>query len=88
MQNSQGSISGNFTGNTGSNNIYGSTVNNYGIQEPSYIPGKLSFMPIFVLKVGLKVCLATFEELVARSGWRVSPPEIDLDHLRDEYNLP
>ena len=88
MQNNQGSISGNFTGNTGSNNIYGSTVNNYGIQEPSYIPGKLSFMPIFALKVGLKVCQATFEELVARNGWRVSPPEIDLDHLRDEYNLP
>ena len=34
------------------------------------------------------IYLATFEELVARTGWRVSPPEIDLDHLRDEYNLP
>ena len=32
--------------------------------------------------------LATFEELVARNGWGVSPPEIDLDHLHDEYNLP
>ena len=31
---------------------------------------------------------ATFEELIARTGWGVSPPEIDLDHLRDEFNLP
>ena len=31
---------------------------------------------------------ATFEELMARTGWGVSPPEIDLDHLRDEFNLP
>ena len=34
------------------------------------------------------MCVATFEELVARNGWGESPPEIDLDHLRDEYNLP
>ena len=42
----------------------------------------------FVLNLCLRIYLATFEELVARNGWGVSPPEIDLDHLRDEYNLP
>ena len=36
----------------------------------------------------LKIYLATFEELVAGAGWTASPPEIDLDHLHDEYNLP
>ena len=45
-------------------------------------------LPVLVLNAGLKVYLATFEELVARTGWGVSPPEIDLDHLCDEYNLP
>jgi len=45
-------------------------------------------VPVFVLNLCLRICLATFEELVARNGWGVSPPEIDLDHLRDEYNLP
>jgi len=43
---------------------------------------------VFVLKLCLRICLATFEELVARNGWGASPPEIDLDHLCDEYNLP
>jgi len=33
-------------------------------------------------------CVATFDELVKGTGWKVSPPEIDLDHLRDECNLP
>ena len=32
--------------------------------------------------------LATFEELIARTSWKASPPEIDLIHLRDENNLP
>ena len=45
-------------------------------------------MPLFALNLCQKICLATFEELIARAGWGVSPPEIDLDHLRDEYNLP
>ncbi|PUU77223.1 hypothetical protein B9Z19DRAFT_1194171 [Tuber borchii] len=30
----------------------------------------------------------TFGQLVERTDWGVSPPEIDLDHLRDEYNQP
>ena len=42
----------------------------------------------FVLNLCLRIYVATFEELVARTGWRAPPPEIDLDHLRDEYNLP
>ena len=45
-------------------------------------------MPLFALNLCQKICPATFEELIARTGWGVSPPEIDLDHLRDEYNLP
>ena len=32
--------------------------------------------------------VATFEELIARTGWMALPPEIDLIHLRDENNLP
>ena len=45
-------------------------------------------MSVFVLNLCLSICLATFEELVARNGWGATPPEIDLDYLRDEYNLP
>jgi len=45
-------------------------------------------LPIFVLNLGLRICLATFEDLIACTGWGVSPPEIDLDHLRNEHNLP
>ena len=43
---------------------------------------------LFVLNLYLRICLATFEELVARNGWGVSRPKIDLDHLRDKYKLP
>ena len=45
-------------------------------------------VPVFVLKLCLRVSLATFEELVASNGWGVSPPQIDLDHLQDEGYLP
>jgi len=45
-------------------------------------------LPPFVLNLFLRICAATFKELVACNGWGVSPPEIDPDHLRDEYNLP
>ena len=34
------------------------------------------------------ICLETFEELISGTGWGVSAPDIDIDHLRDEYNLP
>ena len=40
------------------------------------------------LNLRLRICVATFEELIKCAGWGVSPPEIDLDHLRDGYNLP
>ena len=36
----------------------------------------------------LRICTATFRELITRTCWWVSPPEIDLDHLHDEDNLP
>ncbi|PUU84172.1 hypothetical protein B9Z19DRAFT_1104700 [Tuber borchii] len=65
----QSSIRGRNSGNNGSNNIYSTITNNFGIQVPSYVP-------------------ATFWELVANGRWGVSLPEIDLDHLCDEYNLP
>ena len=45
-------------------------------------------MPVFVLNLCLRICLATFEEQVARNGWGVSRPKIDLDHLRDKHKLP
>ena len=32
--------------------------------------------------------VATFEELIARTGWGGSLPEIDVTHLCDENNLP
>ena len=32
--------------------------------------------------------VATFEDLIAGTGWKASPPEIDLNHLCDEHNLP
>ena len=32
--------------------------------------------------------VATFEELIARTGWGASPPRIDLNHFSDEDNLP
>ena len=32
--------------------------------------------------------VATFEELIACTGWKASPPEIDLNYLREENNLP
>ena len=43
---------------------------------------------IFALNLLLRICVATFEELVRDARWWVSSPEIDLVHLRDEYNLP
>ena len=45
-------------------------------------------MPAFVLNLWLRISEATFEDLVASNGWGESPPEIDLDHLRDEHKLP
>ena len=32
--------------------------------------------------------VATFEELIARTGWGASPPKIDLNHFYDADNLP
>jgi len=52
-----------------------------------FLVSSFSLSP-FVLNLSLRICVATFKELVACKGWKVSPPEIDLDHLRDEYNLP
>ncbi|PUU84175.1 hypothetical protein B9Z19DRAFT_1118277 [Tuber borchii] len=43
---------------------------------------------MYRIKLLLYMDLATFEELVACTGWGVSSPEIDIDHLCDEYNLP
>ena len=40
------------------------------------------------INLRLRICIATFRELVAHDGWGVSLPEIDQDHLCDEYNLP
>ncbi|PUU77222.1 hypothetical protein B9Z19DRAFT_1066010 [Tuber borchii] len=35
-----------------------------------------------------KLRVESFEELIRDTRWWVSPPEIDLDHLRDKHNLP
>jgi len=45
-------------------------------------------LPISILNLWLRACVATFDELINCAGWGVSPPEVDLDHLRDGYNLP
>jgi len=45
-------------------------------------------LPNSILNSWLRVDAATFDELIKCTGWGVSPPEVDLDHLRDEYNLP
>ena len=45
-------------------------------------------LPISVLNLLLKISVETFRELINHTGWGVSPPEIDLDHLHDEHNLP
>ena len=47
----------------------------------------LSLLILF-LNLWLRICTGTFEELIKCVSWGVSPPEIDLDHLCDEYNLP
>jgi len=43
---------------------------------------------IFIFDLWLKICAATFKQLIAGTDYRVSPPEIDLDHLRDEHKRP
>jgi hypothetical protein len=50
-------------------------------------PVSLPSLPVSVLNIGLKICVATFEELMS-SNWKVPRPEIDLDHLRDKADLP
>jgi len=49
-----------------------------------------SLRPIFAsnLLVWLRNYLATFKEMTKCTGWGLLPPEIDLGHLHDEYNLP
>ena len=46
------------------------------------------WFPIFVSNLKLRTCIETPEDLARDTRWWVSPPEIDLDHLSDEYNLP
>jgi len=43
---------------------------------------------VFIFDLGLKICVATFKQLITGTEYKVSPPEIDLDHLRDEYTRP
>ena len=52
-----------------------------------FLVGSFS-LPIFVLNLWLRNCIATFEDLIWDTRWWASPPDIDLDHLSDEYNLP
>jgi len=44
-------------------------------------------LPLFVLNLWLRVGVESFRELLAHTSW-VSPPEIDLDYLRDKDNQP
>jgi len=48
----------------------------------------LSLEVPFFLNLWLRICLATFAELIARNGWGASLPEVDLGHLQDKDNLP
>ena len=88
MTATQGSSCGPFSGNSNSFNT--NITNNYGVQVPSYVPGMQPFIANvdFKLKLWLRICVASFEELIKCAGWGALPPEIDLDHLCDEYNLP
>ena len=45
-------------------------------------------IPILVQTLWLRIYVETFEELIRSTGWGALPPEIDLDHLHDEYNQP
>jgi len=82
----QSSIGGHFSGNT--NSVNTNIINNHGIQVPSFVPGMQPFIVTLCFELVTKnLGEATFEELIARTGWGVSPPEIDLDHLRDEFTL-
>ena len=66
-------------------------VGDYGVQAPSDVPSMQPFIPgLFppLLNLWLRIYLATFGKLIARNGWGVSLPEVDLGHLRDKNNLP
>jgi len=66
-------------------------LNNYSMQPPSYYASRQPKLPLlaFFFKLMTKnLSVATFEELIARTGWEASRPEIDLNHLCDERNLP
>ena len=43
---------------------------------------------ILVANLWLRIYVETFRELIRCAGWGVLPPEIDLDHLHDEYSRP
>ena len=43
---------------------------------------------VFGLDLRLRICVATFRQLIASTHYRPSPPEIDLDYLHDKYNRP
>jgi len=43
---------------------------------------------VFGLDLWLRICVATFRQLIASTHYRPSPPEIDLDYLHDKYNRP
>ncbi|PUU77220.1 hypothetical protein B9Z19DRAFT_1146547 [Tuber borchii] len=75
-----------FSDNTNSFNT--NIINNYGIQVPSRVPGMQLFISSLSFKLMAKLRVESFEELIRDTRWWVSPPEIDLDHLRDKHNLP
>ena len=82
----QSPIGGHFSGNCNSFNT--NIINNYGIEVPSRVPGMQPFIVSLSFKLVTKLRVESFEELIRDTGWWVSPPEIDLDHLRDKHNLP
>ena len=82
----QSPIGGHFSGNSNSFNT--NIINNYGIEVPSRVPGMQPFITSLSFKLVAKLRVESFEELIRDTRWWVSPPEIDLDHLRDKHNLP
>ena len=79
-------VGGHFTPNIKS--FDKTIINNYGIRVPKYVPSMQLFIANLCVELVAKNLVATFEELIASNGWGMPPPEIDLDHLLDEHNLP
>ena len=72
--------------------ILSSNNTNMSIQPQSHCPSRkpnLSLLVFVFFKLITKnFSAAPFEELIERTGWKAFLPEVNLNHLFDEHNLP